>query len=149
MNEYDVNDHKGITRKHGSKVLRIIGMAVIGVAFAVVFALIFGLLVKVLWNWLMPMIFGLKVITFWQAFGIVLLAKLLFGGFGPHNKDHDNHFHRRISDKWHRFNGFGDPDKHYGSPVGKKWDQYRRFWQDEGKTAFEEYLRRMEDEKEK
>lgn len=31
-----------------------------------------------LWNWLMPTIFGLTKITFWQAFGINLLSSLLF-----------------------------------------------------------------------
>jgi len=32
-----------------------------------------------LWNWLMPDIFGLKVINFWQALGLNLLASILFG----------------------------------------------------------------------
>ncbi len=31
-----------------------------------------------LWNWLMPDIFALKVITFWQAWGMVFLAKCIF-----------------------------------------------------------------------
>ena len=31
-----------------------------------------------LWNWLMPEIFGLKAITFWQAFGLSLLSGILF-----------------------------------------------------------------------
>ncbi|HEY5327327.1 MAG TPA: hypothetical protein VIJ27_10035 [Mucilaginibacter sp.] len=32
-----------------------------------------------LWNWLMPVIFHLGVITFWQAMGIFILSKILFG----------------------------------------------------------------------
>lgn len=44
-------------------------------------ALGFGYITMELWNWLMPAIFGLKMITFWQAFGILILAKILFGGF--------------------------------------------------------------------
>jgi hypothetical protein len=32
----------------------------------------------ILWNWLMPMIFGLSEITFWQACGLQLLATILF-----------------------------------------------------------------------
>jgi hypothetical protein len=32
-----------------------------------------------LWNWLMPEIFALKAITYWQAYGIQLLCSLLFG----------------------------------------------------------------------
>lgn len=33
-----------------------------------------------LWNWLMPMIFGLTTLTFWQSFGLMLLASFLFKG---------------------------------------------------------------------
>jgi hypothetical protein len=42
---------------------------------------LFGLLVMGLWNALLPAILGVKVITFWQALGILLLSKILFGGF--------------------------------------------------------------------
>jgi hypothetical protein len=35
-----------------------------------------------LWNWLMPTLFGLTMITVFQAVGLILLAKLLFGGLG-------------------------------------------------------------------
>ncbi len=45
------------------------------------FIVLAGLVVMALWNWLMPAIFGLGVITYWQALGILVLAKLLFGGF--------------------------------------------------------------------
>jgi len=31
-----------------------------------------------LWNWLIPVIFGLPCITFWQAFGLNLLTSILF-----------------------------------------------------------------------
>lgn len=36
-------------------------------------------IVMMLWNWLMPMIFNLSVINFWQAAGILILAKIFFG----------------------------------------------------------------------
>ncbi len=32
----------------------------------------------VLWNWLMPEIFALKTLTFWQSFGLLLLSNILF-----------------------------------------------------------------------
>lgn len=54
----------------------------------VVFGGIFGLIVMLLWNWLMPAIFGLPCITFWQAFGLLALCKILFGGLGC---DHHHH----------------------------------------------------------
>lgn len=47
-------------------------------ALVCVFALIFGLPVWLLWNWLMPELFGLKTITFLQAVGLLMLCGLLF-----------------------------------------------------------------------
>jgi len=44
----------------------------------------FSALAMVLWNALMPVIFHLPLINFWQAAGLLILARLLFGGFGPH-----------------------------------------------------------------
>jgi len=41
-----------------------------------------GEVVRQLWNWLLPPIFGLREITFWQALGILALCRILFGGFG-------------------------------------------------------------------
>jgi hypothetical protein len=34
-----------------------------------------------LWNWLMPAVFGLRAITWVQALGLLVLCKILFGGF--------------------------------------------------------------------
>jgi len=59
------------------------------VFFVVMAVLFFGALlagvVMLLWNWLMPDIFGITTITFLQAIGILALSKLLFGGF-MHNR---------------------------------------------------------------
>jgi hypothetical protein len=41
----------------------------------------FGQAVLQLWNWLIPAIFGLHPITFWQAVGLMGLSWILFGGF--------------------------------------------------------------------
>ena len=41
-----------------------------------------GFVVMELWNWLMPEIFGLGMINFWQALGLIILSKIFFGGFG-------------------------------------------------------------------
>ena len=48
----------------------------------VLFGWIFGEIVMHLWNWLMPALFGLKLITFWQAIGLLILARILVGGLG-------------------------------------------------------------------
>jgi hypothetical protein len=64
------------------KVLAIIGMVIGGIALAAGFALLIAVIVKALWNWLMPSIFNLRAINFWEAFGLTLLGRLLLGGFG-------------------------------------------------------------------
>ena len=54
-------------------------LAILGM---LVFTAIGGELVLQLWNWLLPSLFGFRQITFWQALGILLLCRILFGGFG-------------------------------------------------------------------
>ncbi len=44
--------------------------------------IVFGLVVMSLWNAILPAVLGVKAITFLQALGILLLSKILFGGFG-------------------------------------------------------------------
>ncbi len=42
----------------------------------------FVFLVMSLWNWLIPAVFGGKIITYWQALGILVLSRILVGGLG-------------------------------------------------------------------
>jgi len=46
---------------------------------------LFGWVVMLLWNWLMPEIFGLKTVSYWQAWGLLLLSCILFGRMGGSN----------------------------------------------------------------
>ena len=48
----------------------------------VLFIAIGGEVVMHLWNWLLPALFGWRLITFWQALGLLALCRILFGGFG-------------------------------------------------------------------
>ena len=41
-----------------------------------------GEVVMHLWNWLLPPLFGWKMLGFWQALGLLLLCRILFGGLG-------------------------------------------------------------------
>ena len=68
------------------------------VVFAIICVFVFGWIIMSLWNWLMPMLFGLRQITYWQALGVLLLSKILFGGFrggGGHW-----HWRRRMWERW-------------------------------------------------
>ncbi|MDP2335490.1 MAG: hypothetical protein Q8N05_03365 [Bacteroidota bacterium] len=59
---------------------------------------LFGNLVMFLWNSILPAVFGFGTITFWQALGLLVLSKILFGGFsGHHGRRHSCH-HR--GDQW-------------------------------------------------
>jgi hypothetical protein len=40
-----------------------------------------GVVVRELWNWLLPPLFGFSPIGFWQALGLLALCRILFGGF--------------------------------------------------------------------
>lgn len=42
----------------------------------------FGWVVMLLWNWLMPEIFGLGRVTYWQAWGLMILSCILFKSWG-------------------------------------------------------------------
>jgi hypothetical protein len=128
---------------HGSRAAHVIGWVFLGVAFAVVFALVFGIVVKLLWNWLMPAIFGLGEISYWQAFGLVILAKLLFGALGHRHRDHSNHFHKKFSGWKEDYHGEKKEDD-----MIEGWKHYKQYWQEEGKAAFEDYLQRMKQQKE-
>jgi hypothetical protein len=129
------------------KGLRIAGRVVVGIAAASVFALVFGYLVMILWNWLMPVIFRLPAIGYWQAFGIVILAKLVFGSIGGHgNGRHPRSRRARQTTDfdWEAFfekvRGTAESEnwKDFFNP--HRWKHYRDFWRDEGKQAFERYM---------
>jgi hypothetical protein len=49
---------------------------------AALFILLAGGVTMLLWNWLMPALFGLPALSFGQALGLLVLSRLLLGGFG-------------------------------------------------------------------
>jgi len=60
---------------------------------------VFGFIVMSLWNWLMPALIGWRPITFWQALGLFILTKILFGGFRG-GWGHGRHWRRRMMERW-------------------------------------------------
>ena len=48
--------------------------------FVAAAVLVFGYVVMSLWNWLVPALFSGPVIGWWQAMGLLILSKILFGG---------------------------------------------------------------------
>jgi hypothetical protein len=67
-------------------VLRILKFPLLALLFVFVLGGL-GFVVMGLWNWLMPSLFGLKLISYWQAMGLLILSKILFGGLrGPRGR---------------------------------------------------------------
>lgn len=50
--------------------------------FGLVAAAAMSAVVMLLWNRLMPQLFGLHLLSFWQALGLLVLSRVLFGRFG-------------------------------------------------------------------
>lgn len=130
-------------RKCGGKFVRILGGMIIGIIILAVCSLVIGAVAMVLWNWLMPSIFGLGTIDYWQGFGIVLFAKLVFGGFGKHFPP------PMPGRKW--------PDKRWGEYAKRRAfshichldDDYEEWWTIEGASNFDEYMKKKDNEEEK
>jgi hypothetical protein len=66
------------------------------------FGWVFGEIVMHLWNWLMPALFGLKLITFWQGLGLLILARILVGGFGGGGGPRHRRDRRHLMERWER-----------------------------------------------
>ena len=61
--------------KKGKRILKILVVAIIGL-------LLLGMIIMLLWNWLIPSIFNVREITFWEALGLFVFAKILLGAWG-------------------------------------------------------------------
>lgn len=60
-----------------NKIIEIIISFLITISIFVIVFFGLGFIVMLLWNWLMPVIFGLTTITIWQSFGLILLSSFL------------------------------------------------------------------------
>jgi len=94
-----------IAQAIGQEISRSIAKKIaIGIALLIgfiVFMFVGGILVQWLWNWLLPDIFGLRRVTFWESLGLLALSRILFGGFGRSGRSHrDSGGGRRDGAPW-------------------------------------------------
>lgn len=127
------------------KVLKFIGFIILGAIGAAAFAFIFGYLIMLLWNWLMPELFGLTIITFWQAVGIAFLARLIFGGGKhSHNSDHSSKHpaKREFMRHWKK-----ERNEHIknGHKCGD-WRYFDDYWKEEGEKSYSDFISRKKNE---
>lgn len=80
----------------GRWLLRWLGLAVMAAAFVAAFSLV----VMLLWNALVPELFGGPVVGFWKAAGLLVLSRILFGGF--HRRGWHGGWRRRWGERWER-----------------------------------------------
>ena len=83
-----------MTRHFSARILKFVLLGAIALTA-------FSFLVMSLWNWLMPSIFGVHTISFWQALGLFALSRILMGGLrgGPGRRMHWRH---RMRERWNQ-----------------------------------------------
>ena len=85
-------------RPKWKKMILIAPLAMVGVVLFIAFG---GWVVMHLWNWLLPGLFGWRQITFWQALGMLVLCRILFGGISGRGM-HRSYSGRRMAERWQR-----------------------------------------------
>lgn len=99
------------------KILRVI-------FFGLVFVAAMGLLTTTLWNWLIPTLFNGPKIIFAQALGLMLLGRLLVGGWGKSSSSSCSHDGNSWKAKWKtRVTGMSEEEKEaFKKRFCDKWD---------------------------
>ncbi len=117
------------------KVLKIAGLVLLGIIGLTLLAIVFGIFVKFLWNALMPEIFGLPEIGYWQAVGLAVLAHILFGAHGgPHRYERSGRRKKKTD---------APAGETAYSPFHREMEQdYAEFWREEGRENFKSWMRR-------
>jgi len=98
-------------------------------AFGALFVAVAGFATMILWNALMPAIFGLPALELGQALGLLILARLLTGGFrggggwGRGGGQHHHYWKQRMADRW--ANMTPEEREHWKSHWGGRCGKFR------------------------
>ena len=110
-----------------------------GFILFIIFLLIFGLVIKFLWNATIATMFGLPLISYWQAIGLFILAKFFFG-FGS-GKNYTNK-------KKHYWKGKSMCAEAGDASTLIDDEAFREYWQEQGKDAYEAFSAAKKEEDE-
>lgn len=96
-----------------------------------------GLGFMLLWNAIVPDVFGLGEITFFKGIGLIILAKILFGGVSPSSQKKSSQSVKKEDPQ---------PIKAEETPVDTNdADQiFEKWWDEEGEGYFDDYLKRSQ-----
>jgi|SRR5690606_26973399 len=100
--------------KRGGKIL-------LWILFGILVVALVTFLTQQLWNWLIPALFSGPVLTFWQTLGLLLLSKILLGGFGRGHHGGGNKWKMHAQRKFSRLS----PDERE-SIKQKMWEKWCR-----------------------
>jgi hypothetical protein len=125
--------NREIHGKGPAKAFKVVGLVLLGLVGVTALAIIFGIFVKFLWNALLPEIFGLPEISYWQAVGMVVLAHIFFGA-------HNGPPHYERSRKKKKSEPAEGTEK-YSLSREMELD-YAEFWREEGRDTFKSWMRR-------
>lgn len=93
------------------KVRNLVATGVAILVFGPLVLALAGNIVKWLWNWLVPPLFGLPALTFWQAAGLLALCRILFGGNGVMGGRRSPEERARFRRGWNRRFGLDEKDE--------------------------------------
>ena len=94
---------------------KLIWIAPLAILAMAAFIFVGGWVVQHLWNWLLPPLFGWRILTFWQALGFLALCRILFGSWGGHGGGPRSRIRRRMDERWERM-------------TPEERDKYRQKW---------------------
>lgn len=109
----------------------IAGMIVFGIIAMTGLAILFGFVIMWLWNWLMPELFDLPSLTYWQAVGLFILSKILLGGIGGGGSSKSKKSSDHCNSKKKKKGDFS------------KWEHYDNFWKEKGETEYAAYVEEL------
>lgn len=118
---------------HPSRPIRIARHVALAALALSTFALVFGWGVQIAWNAVVPDVFGLPVISYWQAVAFLVLVRGLTGRFS-HGSHHRHH---------RRFGRHGMCGKSAFPQGGDSAALYSAWWDAEGEAAFHAYAQRQ------
>ncbi len=117
-------------KMRGKSPALIAGMIVLGIIAMAGLAILFGFVIMWLWNWLMPELFDLPTLSYWQAVGLFILSKILLGGIGGGGSTKN----KKTSDSC-------DTKKKKGD--FSKWEHYDSFWKEKGENEYAAYVEKL------
>ena len=101
---------KQIERRVAKRIAKFVAMGVAGIVAVTIFIFLGGKVVQLLWNWLLPPLFGFPAVTFWQGLGLLVLSRILFGGLGRgghrgprgmrFSREDKERFRERMRERW-------------------------------------------------